>query len=117
MTKEEFISAIKVEVVDISIDATIQTVIEPPGRSPKAELVELSAWYNSLNASDKDGVRKMVKMGVDLSTFSFLTIIDGDTVITDRGVGGEFELYYVNGPERTLLNPPTGIALHDLFNE
>jgi hypothetical protein len=50
------------------------------------------------------------------ATFGALCIIDGVRAIEDGPDKGEYEIFYVKGGHRHLLNEPGGYLLHDIFN-
>jgi len=116
MQNTEFIFAIRKYVRTRAISSTVQIISDPPGRAPKRDLVELSQWYNALDEHGKAVVRQLIERSVDMSLFSFLTVLDGITPIEDADEQGSFKLYYVKGTEEILLNDPDEAYLHDLYN-
>lgn len=114
MTRKEFVKRIKQTVRDSSFEETISTVSNPPGRSPRRELVELSAWYRSLNDSDRRLVNTFGKKMLDAGIFGFFCVLDGVRVIED-GARGELVLLYRNNNADLRLNDGGAEDLHDLF--
>lgn len=116
MNAENFISGIKkaIENTQLSVEETLQN---PPGRFPDKEKVELSEWYKSLAASDKERIKTVIAETANAVTFKFFCILDGVAFIEDIGEKGTFELYFQKHGVKTLLNNPDEEYLHDLFNQ
>lgn len=114
MKNEEFIKAIKSFVRDSAISDAIENLIDPPGRRPAKELVELSNWYKSLTEIDKEMIQRVITSAVDTGIFGLLTVLDGVRVIEESSSGG-FELNYVNDLKTERLNKPEDEYLHDIF--
>ena len=55
-----------------------------------------------------------LKDAAEAAIFGFFCVLDGARFIEDGPEKGDFELYYVKGDDRVLLNPP-GDDLHDIF--
>jgi hypothetical protein len=115
MEGHEFVEAVKRYVRDESIEGNLQLFLVPPGRAPKSELVELSRWYNALDDNGKEMVRRIVRESVDAGLFGLFCVLDGVRTIEGQGPKGEFQLYYVNGDEKVLLNDFDKEFLHDLY--
>ncbi|HEU5451791.1 MAG TPA: hypothetical protein VFU76_07400, partial [Terriglobales bacterium] len=65
---------------------------------------------------DRKNVELVIVEAVHMATFGLFTVVDGVSAIEEGPDNGDFELYWVRGSERVLLNPPTGEELHDLYN-
>ncbi|HEY6036206.1 MAG TPA: hypothetical protein VIV58_18145, partial [Kofleriaceae bacterium] len=95
MTAEQFVDAIQKVVLEASVKDTVAVLERPPGRSPSRELLELSAWFNGLGASDREMVQRTFKEVAHAAVFGFLVVLDGSRAVTsDRGPR-HFELRYV----------------------
>jgi hypothetical protein len=116
MDQNEFVDAINQVVVADSINAMESTLLQPAGRSPEKSKVEMSLWYNSLDARSREMVLRVVKESVEMSAFSFLCVIDGVSAIEGFGEKGKLLLQYVSPTGNTiLLNDPEQEYLHDLL--
>jgi len=111
MRTEDFVSAIEAYVLNTTVESTVSTLREPPGRRVDPEFAARSTWFNLLSDTDAEMVRAVIHEAASSAVFGFLTVLDGARVINDEK--GTFELYYV-GREKNLLNPPD-IALHELL--
>jgi len=114
MTGEEFVDRIKIVVRDAAALGMLSTLQHPPGRRPAAELLEQAAWYNSLTDDQKRILSSVLAGVADQAVFGFLCVLDGVRTIEDSSSKGHFELRYVQDGV-TVLNPPTGDPLHELW--
>jgi hypothetical protein len=115
MDSREFMDVVRLVVRDSAVSGTLDVLLRPPGRSPKQELKQMSTWYNSLDMDHRRMVAGVIKQAADSVVFGFLCVLDGVRAVEDSAHKGHFELRYVKD-EATLLNPPGGEMLHDLFN-
>ena len=115
MKNEEFIKAIKLYVRDSAISDTIDILIDPPGRKPAKELIELSNWYKSMSDTDKIMLLKVLTNAVDAGLFGVLAVLDGVRVVEKESPKGSFKLYYVNDNINERLNKQDDEYLHDIF--
>jgi len=115
MDSQEFVDVIRLVVRDSAVSDTLDVLRHVPGRSPRPEDKERSAWYNSLDIEQKRIVAGVIKDAVDSAVFGFLCVLDGVRAIEDAPRKGHLELRYVKDGI-TLLNTPTGEMLHDIFN-
>jgi len=67
-----------------------------------------------LSAEDQATLAEALKDAAEGAIFGFFCVLDGARVIEAGPDKGDFELYYVKGAERVLLNAP-GDDLHDIF--
>ncbi len=116
MTQEEFIQGIKLSVCDGAVKGTIRSLERPPGRKPDPQYVRRSEWYRGISDEDKSMVREVIAEASESAVFGFCCVLDGVRFVESRPDKGDFELYYVNGGERTRLNDPQHEELHNLFN-
>lgn len=113
MNSEEFVESIKRHVMDAAVEDTIANLKNPPGRRASPQEQARSAWYNSLSDAELAQVNSAIAVAVHESLFGLLAVLDGARTIDDAK--GRFELTYV-ADQRTLLNDPQAIGLHDLLN-
>lgn len=116
MQAQQFIDAIKLAVVDGSIQSIKSNLSQPPGRKPEQKLVEMSEWFNQLGDDEKNMVLKIVRESVETTVFGFLCVLDGVRPIEDEEAKGVLELYFKKDGDQQLLNNPDQEYLHDLFN-
>ena len=116
MNSEDFIDGVKMVVGKNGIMDVTETLINPPGRQPSKDLMEMSKWFNKLSENDRVYVQKIIKYSIDTALFGLFSVLDGVRTIEDVGEKGKFELYFVKNNERTLLNDPNVDFLHDLYN-
>ena len=115
MDSQEFIDAVKLAVRDSAVSEILGILSSPPGRRPKQEITEMSAWYNSLDMDQRRMVAGVIKEAADSAVFGFLCVLDGVRAVEDSPHKGHFELRYVKDGV-TLLNAPEDEMLHDIFN-
>jgi hypothetical protein len=109
MNSEQFVEAINASVCHPAINGVLATIADP-GRRPRRDLAELSAWYNGLGEDDKSQVRVLVGRAVHQAIFDMMVVLDGATVIDDEHT----DLYLRTG-DGTLINDPPANELHALF--
>ena len=114
MTKEEFAEAMH-RTGQLSVDAVVRSLKNPPGRRPGRKLVESSEWYRGLSDVDKEGLRRVMVRVAHKTVFSILVALDGADAITDED--GELRLSFVpkEGEEVVLAPTSAGLDLHDLL--
>ena len=116
LTSEEFVEAVRLYVVGRTADAVVKSLTHPVGRSPRAELVRQSEWFNERSPEEKALIEGIVGDSVRSGVFQLLCVLDGECLLEDGAIGGSFELHYVQGGQRTRLNDPPRAVLHDLLN-
>ena len=82
MNSEQFVSVIKQVVVDAAVNDMETALTQPPGRRPSKEISDLSAWYNSLDESNKKMIHSVISRTARNTAFGFLCVLDG--VRSDR---------------------------------
>lgn len=117
MNSAEFVEAVKRYVRDVAVQDVITGYLEPPGRSPSRNLVELSNWYNSLDENERGMVNRIIKESVDAGLFGFFCVLDGVRAVEEPEDRGDLRLTYINNEREILLNNSNEEYLHDLFNE
>jgi hypothetical protein len=117
MTTLEFVKSVKAEACDSAVDTLMEILDNPPGRRPDERLVALAAWYRQLSSADKECLHQTITRTAHVAVFGVLAILDGVRAVEGLGPKGEFELYYVKGSQRVLLNDPKEGFLHDLLSE
>jgi hypothetical protein len=116
MNAEQFINVIKEVVSEGSVKGVQSSLINPPGRKPSENLVEMSEWYNNLNDGSKSMVIKIIRESVELGIFSFLCVLDGVSAIENGPEKGVLKLIFDRNGQQILINDPKQDFLHDLFN-
>jgi hypothetical protein len=114
MKNTDFIDGIYAEVVKSTPNEIISLLETPPGRNPKASLLELANWFNGIPESDRKIVKKLLLMASRQATFGFLNVLDGTRSIEADGNSGHFELYHVTR-NSVLLNAEDIQPLHELL--
>lgn len=108
MPPREFIDVVYTAVYRTAIDGVVRLLAQPPGRRPRSDIVELSAWYNGLSDHERDRVQEVVRLSVDQAVFGMLATLDGS-----RSLGGDAEMSLQSGG----VDLKADHELHDLFRE
>ena len=116
MTREEFCEGIASRGSDAGIRITIENLKRPPGHRPLASMVKRSDWFNELGEDDQRMLTEVIREAAESTAFGIMAILDGARFIEDTPEKVEFELYYVAGGQRVLLNDKRATPLHDLYN-
>jgi hypothetical protein len=116
MNSNEFIESIKIGVEKATFDELQSLLENPPGRSPRKELLRLSDWYKSLDISDKENLQEIIKLTAKQSVFGMLCVIDGVRQIENTFDKGELVLEFHKNGIIIRLNDPNEEYLHDVFN-
>ena len=116
MRSEEFVAVIRLVVRDAAIRNTLSVLDSPPGRRPRQDLVEASAFFHELSPDERDVLRLIVTESVDSTIFNFLSVLDGVLAIESSPTKGTIELRYVRDGIASALNPPGGSFLHEIYN-
>jgi hypothetical protein len=114
MDAQQFVDLLRIVVRDGAASDELSVLRSPPGRKPSTDLQERSKWYNSLQDDQKRILASIILDVADRTVFGFLCVLDGVRAIDDGHDKGHLELRYVEG-NSTLLNPPEGEMLHDLW--
>lgn len=115
MNGEEFVAAIRRFVLDAAVEDTLKVLHEPPGRRPRPDLVEASEWFSNLTDDDRRIVRGIIGFTAHSAVFGLLCVLDGVRQVEDSQSKGEFELHFVKGDSRRIVNPSDSPMLHDLL--
>ncbi len=75
----------------------------------------MSSWYVAQDEKTRAAIRQIADRVADATVFGFLCVLDGVRVVENRESKGSFELWYVNGSDRVLLNREDAEFLHDLW--
>jgi hypothetical protein len=116
LTPEEFVNVVKLQTSDTAVQGTLKAMKQPPGRSPSAQLLTLSRWYNQLPEAHQHMLEAALQQAAESAIFGFFCILDGVRSIENATDKGALELYFVKGSQRTLLNDQRAEELHNLFN-
>jgi len=109
MTPESFVRAVEAHVGIPAVESVVENLVNPPGRVPRPEDRELSAWYAGLSELDRERIISLIGKGAHAAIFGVLAVLDGVRTVDDEA--STFELVHVS-TKRTLLNPPA-ICLHE----
>lgn len=118
MEKGNFIRLVEKYARDPAVKGSLNILAKPPGRKPRQRHVELSTWYNSLNESEREKVKSIAEMTLDLGFFNLLCLLDGVTILSPEYKNGRFELFFRDGNQANLINDEGKDTeeLHDLYN-
>jgi hypothetical protein len=117
LTTERLIDGLKLAVHQTATDGVVRVLNRPPGRRPRAELVELSEWYKSLDDYGRTQVYELVRLTADFTVLDMLSVLDGSMAISNeedtlslssggRDLNPEHDLH---GRFRALLDQERGI--------
>ena len=116
MTATDFVDRLREVVLAASVSDAIKMVVQPPGRRPAPDLVDVSRWFNALESSDQRMVERMLKMVAHQSVFGLLSVLDSTRQIeSTAGPKGHFELRYIKDGQDAILSGPDGEVLHELL--
>jgi len=124
LDKREFAKLVTKEAIDGVVQSTLDRLRNPivfrdqpaSGWFAKQQLESQrqSEWFRNLSPDDRSRIESIIKGTAELSTFSFLTLIDG----VAGSYEGVFEIVAVDADEnRTVINPENTEMLHDVFSE
>ena len=85
LTTERLIDGMKLAVHRTAIDGVVRLLNRPPGQRPRAEMVELSRWYNSLDDHGRTQVQQLVRLTADNTVLDMLSVLDGSMAISNEG--------------------------------
>ena len=115
MNARQFVDAIRRVVLKAAVSDTLAVVQNPPGRRPAQELVDVSRWYNALDAADQAMVGRMLEITARQALFGFLSVLDGSRQVEGSGPKGYFELRHVKDEKEDVVSGPNGEVLHELL--
>jgi hypothetical protein len=113
MDTQSFADLVREHVVNVAIDSTLQNLRSPPGRRISSEERARSAWFNSLSTEDAQYVDQIVRAATEEGIFQLFSVLDRSRKLADED---HFELHFVKGNRRILLNDFNGIGLNEAFN-
>lgn len=113
MDSEEFVTQLQKAVGQASVKGVLKNLDQPPGRRPRAELLEMSQWFRALNSAERQMVQRILEEVARHAVFGFLAVLDGVRKIDDDN--GQFLLRYVGPHGEAVLNDPSGPPLHELL--
>jgi hypothetical protein len=88
MTPDDFVHGIRLSVYESSRRESIAALWEPLGRAKDPRLAALHSWYEHLSEEDQLKVDEIIDCAADLSTYGFLSVLDGIAFIERyRGEG------------------------------
>jgi len=114
MNAESFVDAIRAVVLEGSVKAVRENLVDPPGRKPQEDLLIISQWYKNMNEKDKAKVEQIIRRSVRMAVFGFLGVLDGISAI-EEGDKGTLKLYYERREESLLINDQHKAPLHELL--
>jgi hypothetical protein len=74
---DEFADAVVEHVFEDAVRTVQSLLSNPPGRTPSAELLGMSRWYQSLSETDRRSIEGVASMAADAAVFGLLAAIDG----------------------------------------
>lgn len=114
MKPDDFVRALKSHCSDSAVVDCLCSFAEPPGRSPTAELVQISKWFHTLSEEDQPLFRAALQQVADATLFGVLCVIDGVRVIEDSAEKSDFILTAKRAGAETQISPSSSF-LHDFF--
>jgi hypothetical protein len=116
MKAQEFVDTIRERVLDSSVSSMMRAFIDPPGRHPHPELVDVSKWVRGLNDDSRRRLQVALQMVAYQAVFGVLAVLDGARQVESRlGPKGHFELKYVKNGQEDVISGPDGMILHELL--
>jgi hypothetical protein len=115
MNQKEFVLALKIVACDKASMGVLNTIRNPPEKSPDASLVKLSNWFNRLVLDEKVMVEEIVNLATKQAVYNVLLVLDGLLSVSPKGQLVEFELLARDSVGCETLNDPEKEALTDLF--
>jgi hypothetical protein len=80
---EDFIESIHTSVYHPVIDGVLRQLARPVGARPRAELVNLSEWFNQLTPPDAERVAEVVRIAAYQAIFDLMAVLDGVQIVDD----------------------------------
>lgn len=112
MDAKQFVDIIRTTVMNSAVDEIVATLLQPPGRRPDQDIVDLSKWYLSMDARDREMLERAFAEVSHAAVFGLLAILDGVRRVDNEQPPGILELWYVGHEGRVKLNGD----LHDVLN-
>ena len=117
MTPDDFVNAIRRNVLESAVEEVLANLRQPPGRRPRQDLIELSRWYHALPDQDRELLRMIVKLAAHHAIFGLFCVLDGSRPVEDFQSDGAFELIFRRDTSGSSLLAPSGVSLHELLNQ
>jgi hypothetical protein len=73
-----FVSLVVSSVRNPALQGTLNTLREPPGRDPDADLVQLPRWFHDLSQADGQMAARVITFAVDSALFDMMCVLDHD---------------------------------------
>lgn len=115
MNAQEFVDILKQVVQDQAVSDTIENLLEPPGKRPSPEMLQMSAFFLGLSEDQQSIFRQIIHMVSETTLFGVLCVLDGVRTIEDDENKGKLRLIFAKNGSDTLLNDPNEDFLHDLL--
>jgi hypothetical protein len=114
VTPEDFVRILKVS-RDRVVASAVETLRQPPGRSPHEASLRASHWFNDVPERDQAFVAWCISLGAYSAIFSLLATLDRVSFV-DPSPHEELRLVHVSADgQETLLNDFQGEELHALW--
>lgn len=114
MSPEYFVRALKSQCSDAAVEDCLSNFRDPPGRAPRADLVRIAKWVQSLSEADRSCFRLALQEVADATLFGVLCVVDGVRTIENSEEKSDFILTARRGGAISQVSP-NDTYLHDLF--
>ncbi len=114
MDSEKFAGLIEKYVRKETINDAMKVFRNPPGKKPRAVLIEISEWINRLSSADQELLEAAISESVRMALFGLFAVIDGSRVI-DSDIDRFIIVAQDQQGRRTLINEDGSEDLHDYF--
>lgn len=114
MKPEVFVDALKAHCCDSAVTDCVENFLNPPGRRPSKDLLEMSDWFKGLTEADRVNVKAAMQRAAEATLFGVLCVIDGVRVIEDEPEKSCFQLTATRSGVVSRLSPSEAY-LHDLL--
>jgi hypothetical protein len=114
MTPDDFVRALETSCSDGAVDDCVSSFIKPSGRKPRQSLAQLSQWFTSLSASEREFVVRAMGEAADATLFGVLCVIDGVRSVEPIGEKSEFKLTATRDGVESIISP-NDTFLHDIL--
>jgi hypothetical protein len=117
MTSKEFVQAIRVYVINKTVQHISEDLASPPLKGSSQESISASLWFQKLDDESRRHVFHVMRESAESVAFGLFCVIDGVRVIEAEEEKCDFRLTSIS-PEgiETILNSSEGEMLHDLLN-
>jgi len=114
MTVEEFANLMKTHALHGTVKNLMSNFTSPPGRRPRKEVTEISAFFLNLSTSEKEIFKNAILESVRQSIFTLFSIIDGATIV-DPAVQKFLISAKFDEKKSELINGDESVDIHDYF--